>query len=173
MRASPVSRSYAGTATSLDVALLRSRGCVTCNFLSASVTCPRCVPCHTTSPSARPRNLAPASSCADSTSNCSMSPRAASFISSSMLACAFSSNSSIGSNAWPLPASHCPIAARSSRLTTFKAVFLALRFPMAVSPLGLGFRSASSILTNSPAETAAFKFQLRVGHRRGALARTQ
>jgi hypothetical protein len=99
MCASPVRRSYAGTATSFDVASLRSRGCLTCSLRSASVTWPRCVPCHSTSPSARPRSLAPASSCADSISSCSMSPRAASFISSSMLAWAFSSSSSIGSSA--------------------------------------------------------------------------
>jgi hypothetical protein len=48
--------------------------------------------------------LAPATSCADTTSSCSMNARAASFISSSTLACAFSNSSSIGSSACPWPA---------------------------------------------------------------------
>jgi hypothetical protein len=72
----------------------------------------------------------------------------------------------LGSSAWLLPAS---AAARSLRWPIFNAGFLpavlALQSFMAVSLWVAGFRFSKLDSHELTAETAAFKFQLRVGHR--------
>ena len=109
---------------------------------------PRWAPCQSTGPPSRPRCSAPASSCADGTSSCSTSATAVSCINSSMLACAPSSNSSIGQQRLAAAGQHpfdllSVVAMHDLQsglcLTIFHGGFLVD-----------GFRSASSILSNSP-----------------------